>query len=211
MASSDSITHWLRELQAGNRVAAEKLWQGYFRRLVGLARNKLKNQPRRLADEEDVALSAFNSFCRGAEEGRFPNISDRDDLWHLLVVITARKAADLVAHECRQKRGGGRLRGNSALGGPQDSAGPEGGLEQVVASEPTPEFAAQVAEEYQRLLALLPDPELRSIAVWKMEGYTNAEIADKLGYVTVTIGRRLRLIRTIWERDRRNKEPDRPA
>ena len=46
---------------------------------------------RRAADEEDVALSAFDSFCRGAEQGRFPQLDGRDDLWHLLVVITVRK------------------------------------------------------------------------------------------------------------------------
>jgi DNA-directed RNA polymerase specialized sigma24 family protein len=131
MSTSGSVTHWVRELQAGNHLAAEKLWQGYFHRLVGLARAKLKNRPRRVADEEDVALSAFHSFCRGAEQGRFPQLSDRDDLWQLLVVITARKAADLVQQECRQKRGGGKVRGDSALAGPQDSMSSEVGERQA--------------------------------------------------------------------------------
>ena len=202
MSSFGSVTRCLRKLQAGNHRGAEKLWQDYFHRLVSLARSKLKNQPRRVADEEDVALSAFDSFCRAAEQGRFPQLSDRNDLWTVLVLITARKAADLVQHECRQKRGGGMVRGVSAVTGPPGSMDSEGGLEQIVGSEPTPDFAAQVAEEYQRLLALLYDAELRSIAVWKMEGYTNAEIADKLGYATVTIERRLRLIRSLWKKDK---------
>jgi DNA-directed RNA polymerase specialized sigma24 family protein len=179
------------------------LWQSYFQRLVSLARKRLRHRPRRMADEEDVALSAFDSFCRGAAEGRYPQLSDRDDLWRLLVVITARKAANLVRHECCQKRGGGRVRGDSALTASVDCEDSEEGLEQILGSEPTPEFAAQVAEECQRLLSLLHDAELRSIAVWKMEGYTNAEIAEKLGYVTVTIERRLRLIRSLWEKEKR--------
>src|SRR5262245_43166917 len=107
MAPEGSVTHWLGQLQAGDPAAAQPLWQRYFRRLVGLARQRLRHAPRRAADEEDVALSAFDSFCRGAEQGKFPRLHDRDNLWRLLVALTARKAVDLIRHEDRQKRGGG--------------------------------------------------------------------------------------------------------
>src|SRR5689334_17570263 len=110
MASARSVTYWIRELQAGNHLGAQKLWEGYFRRLVKFARAKLKNRPWGVADEEDVALCAFDSFFRGAKRGRFPQLSDRDDLWQLLVMITGRKVADLVEQECRKKRGGGKTR-----------------------------------------------------------------------------------------------------
>ncbi len=85
MDSSRGVTHWIAQLREGDQVAAQQLWEGYFRRLVGLARGKLQGLPRRAADEEDVALSAFASFCRGVECGRFPQRADRDDLWRLLV------------------------------------------------------------------------------------------------------------------------------
>src|SRR6516164_710913 len=102
-----SVTQWLDRLKAGDPHAAQKLWERYFRRLVGLARKKLGAAPRRAADEEDVALSAFASFCRGAAHGCFSQLHDRADLWQLLVMLTARKAFDLTQHERRQKRGGG--------------------------------------------------------------------------------------------------------
>src|SRR5262245_52761589 len=89
-AGDGSITGWLGRVAAGDRPAAERLWQRYFHRLVGLARARLRDAPRRAADEEDVALSAFDSFCRGAERGRFPDLADRDGLWALLMTITAR-------------------------------------------------------------------------------------------------------------------------
>ena len=73
------------------------------------------------------------------------------------------------------------------------------GLEQFVATEPTPEFAVQAAEEFDRLLALLPSEEMRSIAQWKMEGFTNEEIATRLGCVPRSVERRLRTIRICWE------------
>jgi len=71
----------------------------------------------------------------------------------------------------------------------------------VLGDEPTPEFAAQVAEECQRLLGRLGDAELRSVALWKMEGYTNEEIAARLNCVPRTVQRKLGLIRTLWDQE----------
>src|SRR5262249_51028850 len=120
MSLAGSVTAWIDELRAGDRTAAQPLWEGYFQRLVGLARQKLRGRlPTSMADEEDVALSAFDSFCRGAEQGRFPQIADRDDLWRLLFVITKRKAIDLVKHEKTIGRGGGKVRSLDALVEPE--------------------------------------------------------------------------------------------
>src|SRR5436309_4156959 len=99
MSSAGSVTTWVGRLRAGDGAAAQRLWERYFRRLVGLARERLRGLRRRAADEEDVALSAFDSFCRGVGQGRFPRLDDRNNLWELLVVITARKAIDLRQHE----------------------------------------------------------------------------------------------------------------
>jgi DNA-directed RNA polymerase specialized sigma24 family protein len=201
MFPSGSVTQWIGRLKTGDQAAAQKLWQSYFERLVALARKKLHGTPRRAADEEDVALSAFDSFCRGAAQGRFPQLSDRDDLWQLLVLITARKAIDLVQQERRQKRGGGTVQGESAFLATQDSSGREVGLEQFESREPSPEFAAQLAEECRRLLGVLANEELRTVALWKMEGYTNEEIAAKLGCVVRTVERKVRVIRSHWKEE----------
>src|SRR5947209_7707915 len=191
MLSKGSVSHWIGQLKAGNHAAAQELWEDYFQRLVRLARRRLRGRSRRAADEEDVALSAFDSFCRGAEQGRFPRLTDRDNLWRLLVVITARKASHLVRDEQRQKRGGGAVLGESALVHPADASDAEAGLERVIGREPSPDFAVQVAEEYERLLASLDDAELRLIAISKMEGDTTEQIAAKLGCAPSTVERRL--------------------
>src|SRR5258707_13878821 len=98
MSSSGSVSHWINLLKSGDPAAVQSLWEAYFPRLVALARKKLREAPRRAADEEDVALSAFDSFCDGVARGRFPRLTDRDDLWHVLVTITARNALHLVRH-----------------------------------------------------------------------------------------------------------------
>ena len=106
-----SITGWLGELKEGDQAAAQPLWERYFAKLVTVARTKLKRLRPTTADqdEEDAALSAFNSFCNGAARGKFPQLADRDDIWRLLVVITARKAMAQANRNGRQKRGGGRV------------------------------------------------------------------------------------------------------
>jgi hypothetical protein len=74
MNAEGSVSLWLHQLKAGDPDAAQKLWDRYFRRLAGLARLKLRGTSRPAANEEDLALSAFASFCRGVERGRFPHL-----------------------------------------------------------------------------------------------------------------------------------------
>jgi RNA polymerase sigma factor (sigma-70 family) len=205
MTSSASVTTWIDQLRAGNRDAAQRLWERYVTRLVGLARKRLRDLevPRRASDEEDVVLSAFDSFFRAAERGRFPRLDDRDQLWALLVCITARKALDLRNYQRRKKRGGENVDGESvldALLGTKDGAG---GLDQAIDPEPTPEQAAQVAETFRRLLAKLPTEELRTFALAKLEGYTNAEIAPRQGCALAKVERRMMTIRAVLKEELR--------
>jgi DNA-directed RNA polymerase specialized sigma24 family protein len=69
------------------------------------------------------------------------------------------------------------------------------------ASDPTPEEAAELSEGVERLLRALPDPTLRQVALWKLEGYTSEEIAapEKLDCAERTVEQKPRLIREIWQ------------
>ena len=100
MPADEPITQWIVQLQNGDATAAQRLWEIYFQRLVSLARAKLAVTPRRIADEEDVALSAFNSFFQGVEKGRFPQLADRNNLWRLQLVYPFR-----YYHSCHLSEG----------------------------------------------------------------------------------------------------------
>jgi len=195
---ADNVTQWLANLSDGDESAAQAIWERYFDKLVRYARRKLGDMPRRAADEEDIALSAMKSFYQGMAEGRFPKVDDREDLWKLLVTITARKACAQWRREHAQKRGSGDVRGESVFAKHGDEAAPGAGIGQVLGSEPTPELAAMVAENCEQLLAALEDETLRRIAQYKLEGWTTREIAESLGCVRETVERKLKRIRMTW-------------
>jgi DNA-directed RNA polymerase specialized sigma24 family protein len=187
MADDDSVSEWVGQIKNGDEDAAQKLWERYFRRLVGLARKRLPGNARGDADEQDVALNALASVFRAFEEGRFHQLNDRDGLWRLLVTVTVRKAEWQRRHATGLKRGGGAAPAREVV------------LEDVVDGEPTPEDAAEVADECRRLLSRLRDPDLEGVARDKMEGYTNAEIAARRHCALRAIERRIKLIRRIWQ------------
>jgi RNA polymerase sigma factor (sigma-70 family) len=202
MSTADSVTRWIARLRSDDSDAAQKLWERYFQRMVQLARQKLRDAPRRAADEEDVALSAFKSFCLGVRRGRFPQLMDRNNLWPLLVAIIAHKAVDLVRHQARRKRGGrGGASFDAGSATDHDDPGAAVDVEQLIGREPTPEFAIMIAEQFQQLLDRLGDDTLRTVALCKMEGYTNEEIAQRLGCVLRTVERKLEVIRRTWQKD----------
>jgi DNA-directed RNA polymerase specialized sigma24 family protein len=200
MASRDdgSVTQWIGDLQAGGDSAAQHLWERYFHRLVHLARARLRAVRRAgaIADEEDAALSAFDSFCRGATAGRFPQLADRDGLWRLLVVITLRKVLGQVGRQAARKRGGGPLVGEAALLGRDAAAA--GGLDQIAGAEPSPELAALAVDEYRRLRDGLGSEALRQVLDLRLEGYTREEIAQRLGCAERAVKRKLDVIRETW-------------
>lgn len=193
-----SVTRWLVEMQHGAPDAASALWDRYFQRLAAVVRNRLAVAPQGAADESDVALSAFQSFFRGVQEGRFPDLRGRDQLWRVLVVIAKRKAVNLLRHEYAQRRGGGATIGDL--------------VDEITAGEPTPETVAELLDELRQALGVLrsEDPVLAQIAVLKGEGHHNDEIAARLSVTRRTIERKLKRIAILLEDDLRRRDPPTP-
>lgn len=209
MGALSPVRMWVAQLRDGDPAAAQRLWNTYFLRMVRVARSRLQGARPRLADEEDVALSAFKSFCRGTREGRFPQVIEAEDPWPLLLALTKHKAVDLLRHEGRAKRaraGPGADRDDGAAAVAELAA-----LAQVTGKEPDPQELALVAEAFQELLDRLDDAILRAIALWRMEGFTTVEIADKLGCTPRTIERKLQIIRRLWAPDAAVGCPTGPA
>lgn len=189
MSDTDNVSHWINLVKDGDPSAANLIWRHYFDRLVQSVRRRLLGQNRAVSDEEDIVLSVFDSFYVAAEKGRFPDLSDRDDLWRLLLQMSARKVIDKRRHDLRQRRGG-ELEIRSL-----DHPGNEENAIEAIGDEPSPEMVLIMQETVEQFFSHLSVGHLRDLAVARLEGYSNAELAQRLQCSERTIERRLHLIR----------------
>jgi RNA polymerase sigma factor (sigma-70 family) len=198
MGSDGSVTRLIQLLRsddaAARDLAARLIWQRYFHDLLELARKNLDRRIRRREDEEDVLQSMYKSFCLRQQRGEF-DLAGRDALWKLLVTITLRKARNAANKQMRGKRDIAR---EATLTDRDDPESADWALEQMDAAGPSPAEAVVLNEALERRLEALADPELRRIALSRLEGYTNREIADQFDCTERSIERRLERIRSKW-------------
>ncbi len=186
---SQNVTRWINLVKGGDSAAANQIWRHYFDRLVGSVRRRLYGQNRAISDEEDIVLSVFDSFYAAAEKGRFPDLADRDDLWSLLLTMSTRKVIDKRRHDQRQRRGG-----NVAIHS-LDADEDDSIIVEAIGNEPSPDMVLMMQESVEQLFSHLGVGQLQDLAGAKLEGYSNAEIANRFECSERTIERRLHLIR----------------
>jgi len=205
--TNDSISEWFGRLKAGEAEAAQRLWNRYSSDLLRFAKQRLSTSPNGMADEEDIAQSVFGSIWRGATEGRFAEVTTRDELWWLLLGITKRKAVDHIRRETAQKRRRRQEPPDLQNDVAQQPAW-QFSLDDLVSSSPTPDFLVALEDQYSRLLGLLRDDRLREIAILRIEGYTVAEIADRMSIGLRAVERKLQLIRAKWKSELMTPDPE---
>ena len=198
MNETNSITRLIQRLETDESLAARELWDRFIHRLIQAARVRLKNLPRRAADEEDVAITAFDAFLRGVKDNRFARLEHREDLWQVLAMLTERKAIALMRSELAQKRGGGLNRGESVFDHWITDDGGELGIANVPDSDP--ETVDGFTRDVREMLESLKDAKTRDVANAKLAGYTNEEVAQRLRISLRAVERKLQLIRKKWER-----------
>lgn len=191
-----SVSQWIAGLKAGDAIAAQELWDRYYPEVCRLARQMLGSTPRSVSDEEDAGASVLKDIVMGAAAGRFAKLTNRDELWWLLVTITKQKAVNQQRYENRQKRGAGRVRNESDLSRPGEETLFR--LQELMDSTPTPEFLTCMNEEHARLMALLRDDVLRQVAGLRLQGYSNEEISQELQISPRSVIRKVNLIRDRW-------------
>jgi DNA-directed RNA polymerase specialized sigma24 family protein len=204
--SQEPVSLWIEQLASADHDAASRLWAHFCQRLVVFARSRMSPSSRRIYDEEDAAVSAFRSLCRGIEAQRFPEVGDRGNLWALLVVVTSRKIANRFRYDHQQRRDSNQTLSESLLQ-PSDGSG-LGLLHSLPSNEPTPAFAAEVADMSEYLMSQLSEPDLRKLVLLKLEGHTNEDAAELMKITRRTVQRKLERIRRIWIESAELPNPD---
>jgi DNA-directed RNA polymerase specialized sigma24 family protein len=197
MSSVGSLTLCIQQLHSPDcRVrdeAARIIWERFSSRLHALVRRHLDDGVRRREDENDILQNMYASFCAGQLKGQTPPAS-REELWKLLVRITMCKLVNTAHrhHAARRDVRRERVLPRDHVTG--DSLFPRWMLEHVDRAQPSPDEKAVVCDELNRVLHGLPEDH-RQIVIWKLEGFTNAEIAFRIGRTVRCVELKMQLIR----------------
>jgi len=172
-----------------------RLCDRYCDQLVAHAGKRISQDHRTIVDEEDVVQSVLDKFCRGAKEGRFENVKNRKELWRLLVKITVNKIIDLHRRH-GPKDGKPQEFAESNLQGECSTQGFS--LDNVTLSQFEPHLMAELREQFDFLLDKLRNEEFHQIAVLKLHGASNGEIAKVVKRSRRSVERKLQIIREKW-------------
>ena len=199
MNSMGSVTMCIQNLHSPDSRerdrAAQVIWERFSPRLQGLVRRHLDNRIRRREDEQDVLQSVYASFCLGQFEGQATPAS-REELWKLLVRITMCKVVNTAHRHLAARRDVRRERTEPRHSDQSGSQFPRWMLEHVDRSRPSQEEKVIILDEIERLLASL-SPNLRTIVLWKLDGFTSAEIAAKIGRTVRSVELKMQIIRKL--------------
>jgi hypothetical protein len=218
-ASSDQpVADWLWSLKAYSRscsysqCAARAAYQDFLDRLIGLARARLACYGRSTPGERSETYDGSRRLLEGIRMDRLVSVDDEQDLWLILMVQADRAMVERARQRdaSHDETGGGA--GQYHLHWQADATGSK-----IVGPEPTLTFAAQILEEIESSLNRLDEASqptgqvdaghLKTIAVMRLQRYTNREIAHALGCVERTVDRRIAIVKRIWE-SRRRKTSD---
>lgn len=179
----------LSRCRLGDDSAAQAIFDRYVERLHALARRRLSQRLSSRVDPEDIVQSVFRTFFGRLKEGQF-KINDQDDLCKLLVRITVHKTLRQVAFHRADKRNP-----HSEVG--QTDSG-QARLLELLDREPTPEETAAFLDQLEHFLSRLR-PQEREILEMRMQGFSNEEIAKKLGIYDRKIRRIVERVRGVAE------------
>lgn len=190
MNDPGSISEWISLFRdSGNEVAALKLWDRINPRVRELSRRWIQKMGMPVSfDEDDVTISVFAAFCERLRSQQLPELRDREGLWRLLILMTARKANDYAKIARAKKR-------------THETEGLDVGLDAISELRDTqmePSLEVMMEEQCQAMLKNLGDPILEAIVLLKLEGYSNVEIAERMQYSRRTVQRMLGLVKDIW-------------
>jgi hypothetical protein len=175
----------------------EELWNQYYSKLKMAVAGRVNAIRRPVANESEIALSAFHSFVQRARAGQFPDLADQDAMWRLLKTIAFRKANDTRKHLRAKKRGGDQtILGQADLSVLDDRYA---GVEAAIANVDPPSLDAEVSDLFNSLMAQLPDDRHRDVVLLKLQGAPVVTIAECLETSTRTVQRMLKQIEQRWQ------------
>ncbi len=146
---------------------------------MAFARTRLPSDVSSRVDEEDIVQSVFRSFFRRNQGNEF-YFDDSLDVRSLLAAMTYRKVINTIKHHHRDRRRTTR----------EQSSSTSDGSSQLADRNPTPE-ELNILVDYLAWILNHLNPAQREIIQLRLEGYTVAEIAERVQLSQRTVKRAL--------------------
>ena len=189
MDPSATFQEMMINLGAGEQKAAEKVFERFTGKLLGLARSRLDARLQQKVDPEDVLQSVYRSFFRRQENNEF-DLDGWDELWALLVTFTVRKCCKQARHFQREKRDISREESPKQV----DDQSEQFTQWELVSREPTPEQAVLLTELLDQLMSPF-DEQGQTIISMRLQGYSEKEISSEINRTVRTVRRVLSRVR----------------
>lgn len=191
--NSGSVTGWIEQLKDKNPEAQRLIWQRFVSRLITYATRRMTGINSPVVDAEDIACMTFQNFF-DKTPGQFSTLVNRNDLWQILAVLAERRVVDEYRKSNAKKNGSNQLVNETRLAG-QSESGPMTLDSFAAPGIQQPDFAMILSEEIETRLDSLKDDLLQKIALARMHGYRNQEIANLLGISLRSVERKLGIVR----------------
>lgn len=180
-----------QECEAGNERAFEAIFERYGDKLIKVAGKRISERLASRIEAEDVVQSVFRTFFGRVQEHRF-TFQHADDLWKLLVSMTLNKLRNKVDFHTAAKRD---VDAEQPLGGGTSSFpsafDPTG-------QEPSPEAVVAFLDLLENFMKDLR-PQDRRILEYRLQGWTQDEIAREVCCTERTVRRVIDRIRVLAE------------
>lgn len=167
----------IERARAGDQDAWHELFEECYPKILRVVRRRLSQQMRRHIDSTDIANEVINSLAVRFGDFDFDSMGD---LRRFVVHAAQQKVVDHYRHVHAQKRDVGRDRAFVAEDGvtPWEPPG----------SSPTPSQVAVAVEEERQLLDN-QSGDAREVLELRIQGYSNGEVAEKVGWSRRTVER----------------------
>jgi hypothetical protein len=187
---SGTVTKLLKELQTGDELIVQQIFDYYFQRLVNRAKSISKRKGFRLKDEEDLASVVVTAFLQDATAGEIGELRSRHDVWRML-------SKRIKLRTWTEERDAAKRRkkevGESAFRDFEGALDPQG-----IQQQPDRRIN-EIDALHRELLDELRDNKLETqIVEALLNGDTVQEIAESLGKSPNTIYLKLKRIKSRW-------------
>lgn len=192
---SESLEETIKRLQSGDKAAAEDIYLRYEKRLLRLAEQLIGSLLQSRIDPDDVVLSVLDSVIARFGDCQY-SVDPSGTIFHLLRTMTKTKILKYWQHHTQQMRdvrAEVRLTGETGF---REDPSEQKAESPVVDRNATPAEIVMLADLLEAIRVRIKEEDFQILEL-RIQGYSNPEIAKKLGRAATTVRYKMERIQRV--------------